>query len=65
MPPQTADTIRASSNGSKSSSPTATAAPALLSRTGPSPKFVMTSETPTLLAIATPFHRPSPWCTSS
>ena len=51
-PPQTADTIRASWNGSKSSSPAATAAPADESRTGPSPKFVTTSSIPTRLRIA-------------
>ena len=61
MSPQTALTMRASSNGSKSSSPPAFR----LSRTGPSPKLVTTSAIPTLLAMATPFHRPSPWWASS
>jgi hypothetical protein len=65
MPPAMADTIRASSKGLKSSSSSATDDPALLSRTGPSPKFVTMSSIPTRLAIATPFQRPSPWCASS
>jgi hypothetical protein len=49
----------------KSSSSSPTAAPALESRTGPSPKFVTTSLIDVRDAIATPFQRPSPWCASS
>ena len=40
MPPLTALTMRASSNGSKSSSPSSGETARRLSRTGPSPKFV-------------------------
>ena len=65
MPPHTADTMRASSSGSKSSSDTATVAPDRLSRTGPSPKLVIGSLMPTRLAMATPFQRPSPWWSRS
>ena len=63
-----AATIRASSNGSKSSSlaPAPPAPPGPESRTGPSPKFVTMSEMarPLRAAMATPFQRPSPWWTS-
>jgi hypothetical protein len=66
MPSIVAASIRASSNGLKSSSLNSRAEPAPLSRTGPSPKFVTTSLTasPSRLAIATPFQRPSPWWVS-
>ena len=60
-PPQTAETIRASSNGSKSSSPTATVAPRRCCR-APARRRSSSrrrSRRP-WLAIATPFQRPSP-----
>src|SRR5438093_8463111 len=59
MPPQTADTIRASANGSSSSR-----SGVRTGRSG-SPKFVMTPARPQRLAMATPFHCPSPWWASS
>jgi hypothetical protein len=59
MPPHSAEIMRASASGSSS--------PASGVRPGASgsPKFVITSATPTRLAMATPFQRPSPWCASS
>ena len=59
--PSTRATIRASSNGLKSSSSSDTDDPGPLFRTGPSPKFVTTGPSNgSVDAIATPFQRPSP-----
>src|SRR5215831_8012063 len=58
-PPHSALIILASASGS--SSP---ASDVWAGRNG-SPKFEITPPMPQRLAIATPFHRPSPWCASS
>jgi hypothetical protein len=54
MPPHTAAIMRASASGSSS------ATSGVAARRRGSPKFVTTSLTPTRLATATPFQRPSP-----
>ena len=59
MPPHTAEIMRASENGS--SSPTS----GVRGGGSGSPKFVTTPSSPQRLAMATPFHRPSPWWASS